>query len=365
MMNKVLSQEVTTTIDAFLDHLDESSSKSQKLLADAISTLKTVVRELGEPTPREIEEAATRIVTAGTSLAQAFLDYSQGKGSAGERAFAAICASIGFRRLKRRDESLAALKQVKKIKPAWTFLEPLCKHLESLNYLDTPSALELGLQLSSEAASQMPDNSGVRHAHAQFLLETAIWKTTNLTAKQELLQKALTEVDIALALQGNWTKFHLTRGRILLRLPESAKEGLMEIEKAIANEKSGTMDNASRIISYQVEMALQELRDQADKSAKELISQTKALREEYDKSSMELIKEQQGQTIVVVAFMTSVIAIVQFGAAVFSIAEKQGSGHHSGLLAIISATGAMAVILFGATFLGSWLLRRKYRISRD
>lgn len=365
MTQKVISEEIARLIDDLAERTSRSSEVTDSKESDAIETLKKIVEANKHPTAREIEEACTRLVTIHGSFAHFYQKISTSNESEDLRAYAAVAASIGFRRKKRREASIQAAKSLAEIRPQWLFLSPLIKHLESLNYFERPSMLQWGLELSTQAAKEMPDNSGVRHAHAQFLLENAIWNIEDLDEKQAALNEALNEVDVALALQSGWSKFHLTRGRILLRLNDDRHaKGLAEIEAAISTEKVDTMDNPQRILSYQVEMSLEELRQESRNSVQDFKKIEQGLREEYEVLYRDSIREQQNQMIVVIAFMTSIVALLQFGAAAFSIAEKDFVGKHASFYSILLATGSVGIVLFSATFFGAWLLRSKKRSNR-
>lgn len=362
MSTQGLSKNVSELIDtevASLRKFNGEDSRFESAVKESIQKISTV---LVSPSSRQLEEAATRFVASDRELASKLFVIGTNQNLSEEiKSFILLACAIGFRRLMRARESLESIELLKKCNPNWQFLDPLCKHLESLNYLQNPSKLGYGLELSSQAAKELPDNAGIRHAHGQFLLENAIWNSTDSVDENEsrvLLENALREVNAAIALQENWPKFHQTKGRILLRLSgERRTEGLREIERAIATEKIDTMDNQQRIITYQLELALEELRTEARAAQNQIKDFESKLKFEYEEILRETMREQQGQTVVVLAFLTSVIALVQFGAGVFEIGRNSKNG--TSLMSAVLSMGAMGVILFGATFLGAFLLRRK------
>ena len=351
----------------------ESDSQQASILSAGFAKIAPLVVD---PSPRMIEEIATIIGTAQIAVANESLAIARDLTVTPDvRALASVTSAVAFRRLRQPQRSLDAITALKSSGSKWIFINSLGVHLQALTYIgQIPSGLDIGLKLSKQAAEEMPDNSGARHAYANFLLEKAIWQTDSHAVSRELLETALNEVETALAIS-EWPKFHFTRGRILLRLAldeRARNEGLRDLERAILSEERNSIDFQERMLTYTLERSLAELRREVHLAKIEILKQETEVYKEYDekrriaesefKDTLQAeSRRMQGQMITILAFVTSVFAVVQFAGGVFGLLEKlQGKNlmWHS-----LMAMGAISIILFGATFLGAWFVNRSFRAT--
>lgn len=325
-------------------------------------------------TPRGVEEVCTRLGTSSLDIggmAERVADDDTQSNTV--RALAATTSAIAFRRALRAERSRAAVSKLRELAPSWPYLQALLLQLEALTYLDsTPTNLRLGLQLSRRAAEAMPDNPGARHAHAQFLLDNTIWNPVDSERSMEMLRKALSEVDTAIGLQ-DWAKFHITRGRILLRLaPADApdEEGLAEIELAIQREGGDAFDRERRAMTYAWERALVDMRRESVQTENRLRTEaakfTAQMELQFQRTVLEEGRRSLAQMISIIAFITSLLALVQFASALFSTVQEWQSQNTASVWDLIALLLAFTCVMMATTFMGSWLINRNFaRTLRD
>jgi len=213
------------------------------------------------------------------------------------------------------------------------------------------------------ANEQQPGNPGFMHALAEFKLESVLWGNSDVNDEEGLLNECLELVDKSIALQ-DWPKFHFTRARILLRKARTYSDfeyGLRELDEAISKEAKSMTDAQERRSRYQFERSMAELRWNTVK----LEDRTKAniaqsVSEAKESLALES-KKGQVQAISLVAFITSFIALLQFSAALFIVAEKAGESANVTFWYLLGTLVTMAILLFGSVFAGVYLLNRGYR----
>jgi tetratricopeptide (TPR) repeat protein len=237
---------------------------------------------------------------------------------------------------------------------------PLFKHIEALSY-DGGSLRELrrGLELEREAYERIRPQAGSAHALASFIVQIAEQAETSAPADRQLLEEGLGLVDEAIA-QRNYPKFHYTRGRILRQLErwEEAREALL---KAIELENRASVDAPDRLRDYRLELtlvaldrAMHAMHDEASgataaaaKSAANVGEDVESLEKKVDVTRLE---GAQVQVVAAIGFVASAIGLVQVTLKGFA---------NRPFIEVLALVATFAVVLFGATFVGVSLLKRR------
>lgn len=358
-----------------MDHADEKRLREVKDLRDLVAkasdddlkhVLGTVIDGLcamGFRDIRDVETACTRIATARKSVGPVATELGQDEAKpVGCRAYASVVAAIAFRRGSDGVSSRAALRLLAELDQVpWPHGDALRFHLESLTYSGGSSEdLRRGLRLSSKANNACPDSPGLQHALAEFQLECAIWNTESGVEQDALLDSAADLVERAIEGQKDselWAKFYFTRARILLRKAKTRDQfrGAMgELDTAIGMEARQSVDSGDRRARYQYEKTLAEMR----LAIEELASNT-GLR--IEKEILQQSRRSQIQVIAAVGFLTSILALLQFAAALFVTANKTAASPQGSFWYLIVAIVVMAVILFGSVAVAVRYLSKQAR----
>jgi hypothetical protein len=315
---------------------------------------------------RTIEDACTRLAMANENVTQFSFEIAKNSTSSMDevRSFSAVVAAVGFRRSGELAKSREALSFLHSLRSPWEDAEAFALHLDSLTY--TAGSFEeklIGLRKSEMANEQLPGNPGFMHALAEFKLESVLWGNSDVTDEDGLLNECLRLVDKSIALQ-DWPKFHFTRARILLRKARTHSDfeyGLRGLDEAISKEATSMTDAQERRSRYQFERSMAELRWNTVR----LEDRTKANIAESVLEAKESLaleaKKGQVQAISLVAFITSLIALLQFSVALFVVAEKAGESANVSYAYLLATLLIMAFLLFGSVFIGIHLLNRGYR----
>lgn len=302
---------------------------------------------------RSVETTCTRIATAHSDVGEYAHEIAVDEEQQADiRSFAAVVAAIAFRRAGRPKQSRQALDTLAKLTPPWDSPKALLFHLKSLTYLGGSSAdLEEGLKLSMAANKLLPGSPGLLHALAEFKLENAIWNPESSNHQKELLHSAFELVDEAIIgqrlLNEPWAKFHFTRSRIMLRKASTRGEfdaALRELDKAIGKETFNTIDSSERRARYLFEKTLAEMRW----AVQDVTAEAKSM---IDEEIQNQARRNQVQVVAAVGFLTSLLALLQFAAALFVAANQAANSAGQAFLYLLVSLAAMALILFGATAL--------------
>jgi tetratricopeptide (TPR) repeat protein len=240
---------------------------------------------------------------------------------------------------------------------------PLFKHLQALSY-DGSSLRDLkrGLELEREAYETIRPQAGAAHAIASFIVQIVEQTEETSSGDKDLLREALSYADEAVDQRPDYAKFYFTKGRIHRHLGEwtQARDALLE---AVERENRSTADAPDRLRDYRLELSLvgvdqamrrlnrQSAEATAAAAGKAATVETRVneLEEEVDKT-LDRLQSAQVSVITAVAFVASAIGLVQVTARGF------GDRPFGEVLALVAA---FAVVLFGATGFGAWLLRRR------
>jgi ElaB/YqjD/DUF883 family membrane-anchored ribosome-binding protein len=287
--------------------------------------------------------------------------------SGSEPAVACIVAAIGFRRCGEPELSREAVQELKKTAMPWPDARALVLHLESLTYIGTTGdALATGLDMSREANKLCPNNAGMLHAKADFLVESAIWvspQTSGVTS-EKLLAEAREAVDAAIALEPDWPKFSYTRARIRIRQARSSEEyltALNELESAHAREATASVDSADRRARYQFEKIMVEMRWTLTGMEERVQREYRAVEKRAQEMIAEAGRRSQVQVVAAVGFLTSLLALLQFAAALFVTADKAAESAEISYWYLVITIAIVAVILMGSVALATWMIGRQSR----
>lgn len=276
------------------------------------------------------------------------------------QAFAYVVAAIAFRRGMYGKESRLALQHLSDLHSSpWPHGDALCLHLESLTYsAGSVDDLRRGWRLSTKANAACPDSPGIQHALAEFQLELAIWDAKSDKDREASLEAAADLVGQAIDGQGDsepWAKFYFTRARIELRMAKTRdqfRNAMNELDKAIGLEAKKTVDSGERRARYQFEKTLAEMRLEIEELA---IETEQRVDQEIQKQS----RRSQIQVIGAVGFLTSLLAILQFAAALFVAANAAASAPDGAFWYLLVAILVVACILFSSVAIAVRYLSRQ------
>ncbi len=266
------------------------------------------------------------------------------------RVFAAVIGAIACRRSRRRAEGQQILRSVENLEHDF----PILLHMRALAYrYGEPAELRRGRRLAENAYARLPHNPGVAHSLATFLTDLAYIEEDDAT-ERELLDRALQLTNEAIQSESR-SSFYYTRARINRKLGHysDAKD---DLGIAIDTEDPSAADYRDRIGEYLVQSSLVDV----DRTTRQLLGNTKA---ELDRSESRIAELEarieeanmrsnaaQVQTISVLAFFSSILALIQFTALTL------GKGYT--LRESLVLVSVISVVLFSAVLLGSWVLRR-------
>lgn len=284
------------------------------------------------------------IVTLATRIAQ---DAEEDNNV---RVFSAVVGATACRRMRLQSQGRGIVRDVQHLEE----LFPILKHIRSLTYLDgRPSELRDGLNLAESAYVALPDNPGVSHALACFLVDSC--PPGELQPKNRAqLKRALGLVNNALRDEFR-SKFFHTRAKIQHKLGRHA-EAKADLVTAIDNENRDSIDHVERVMSYVVESSLVDVSQvTADlaRRAEEAIADTQLkvdmIRHDTD-DALSRIRQAQARTVETVAFFAGALALVQFSAITL--------GKEYSVFEAILVISVLGIILFGSILGGAYLLRR-------
>lgn len=371
----------------------ESNPETQMaVLAAALSTLTDPCVEGGS---RSMEMAATMIGTAAgwapRVAATIAMLSDPGPGAVDVRPMAAVCAAIGLRRLGDRDDALAATERLRQLSPPWPFVESMIHHLQSVAWSDsTPDGIDRSIRLGELALQADPLQPGILHALAGSRLDRAIWQPGR---HEDDLDVALDYVERALALE-DYPKFHFTRARILARKADDAQgraNALTALDQARQTEVRKAMDAQERRARYETEKLLMEVRYHVKESVQtaeerldenvtalnaELTATSEALKTQLQETSLRLedetrqsIQEESRRTLVAmigfVSLITSVIALLQFAAALYITADRAADTDAGSMWFLIIAMVVTALVMWTGIGIGAWLISRIFVNKRS
>jgi tetratricopeptide (TPR) repeat protein len=300
---------------------------------------------------REYELLCTRIATQAQNIIPFCVGIvSDVQQDTNIRVAAAVIGAIACRRNRRRADGQQILRHVEHLESDF----PILLHMRALTYrYGEPADLRRGRRLAENAYARLPNNPGVIHSLAAFLIDLAYIEEDDDT-ERKLLLRALPLVNDAIEKESR-SSFYYTRARINRKLGNysDAKD---DLGIAIDLEDPSAADYRDRIGEYLVQSSLVDV----DRSTRQLLRNTKA---ELDRSETRIAELEerveeanrrsnaaQLQTVSVLAFFSSILALIQFTALTL------GKGYS--LQQALVLVAVVGVILFVAVVLGSWLLRQ-------
>lgn len=268
------------------------------------------------------------------------------RGGTGDPALRFLCASIAFNGLRRQDHfgrARAILDQV-----AAEFGDvPLFLHYQAAAMAGGSIAdMRQGLEWATKAHALLPDNAGVAHTCAVLIADLA--SNDAFENPKDELGRGIDLVNEAITGYGKRARFYHTRAR-LRRLHQDYDRARIDIAQAIDLEDAEGIDSSKRIAIYLIERSMIDadrsiarLATKAQESNDRLTTATEKLQRSIDSSQIQLIE--------VIAFVTAILGLVM---------ATMGEIRNQSPQDALTVLAGVAVLLFGAVLLGSWLLRRK------
>jgi tetratricopeptide (TPR) repeat protein len=302
----------------------------------------------------EFESNATTIGVDVPDIAKECGEFLKGTG--GDASLRFLCLAVAFNGLRRAYQADEARGILERATTEFGNV-PLFGHFLAMA-LDGGSAADMrkGLAVAEKAHRELPDNAGAAHTCAVLIADLA--SREDLANKAEELDRALKLVDEAIALESTKGRFYHTRARIK-RLLADYDGANSDIAKALELERDSN-DAAERRGVYLIERAMIEADRHISSFAKEARDSAKRLTEESHTANTELKREtkelrktleaSQIQAIEVIGFVTAILGLVMA-----TLGEIKGQSPQDALTVL----AGVAVLLFGAVFFGSWMLRRR------
>jgi hypothetical protein len=263
----------------------------------------------------------------------------------GEPALRFLCVAIAFNG-RRRERHPDAARGVLDHAAAEFGGVPLFGHFQAMALEDGPVAdLRRGLELAWAAHAQLPDNAGIDHTCAVFIADLA--SNDDFPDPGPELRHGLELVNEAIERYHDKGRFYHTRAR-LKRLLHDYDGARVDIARAIDLERQGD-DAPERRVVYLIERSMIDadrhiahLASVAEESNARLTADTDKLKATLEASQI--------QAIEVIGFVTAILGLVMA-----TLGEIRGQSPQDALIVL----AGVAVLLFGAVFFGSWMLRRR------
>jgi hypothetical protein len=337
-----------TVNDAIFERLRVGGESEQ---VSAIRELSAVASD-PDVSSRDYELLATRVATLPVEnimsvtnrLAEDSTETDQ------VRVFAAVTCATACRRMRVQSGGRHVIRSVQHLEQTY----PILRHMRALTYLDgPPSELHDGLALAESAYAAMPENPGVAHALACFLVDSS--RLDGMEPEDNpRLTRALGLVNDALRSEVR-PSFFYTRAKIHRKLG-NFQEAKADLVTAIENEDRQSVDHVERIMGYVVESSLVDVNRTTSellRRAQDAVTETRNKVAEIETdtaAALERIREAQARTVETIAFFAGALALIQF------TAITMGKGYDVGEAVVLILV--LGVVLFGAILSGAYLLRK-------
>ena len=225
-------------------------------------------------------------------------------------------------------------------------------HFRGLSYLnEATQGLRRGYELERQALDAFPRHAGILHATAYFIVELRQCVAPEIGDAE--LAEGIRLVDQALSEPR--ARFYYTRAR-LYRYLGKFDDARDDLRKAIDLEDRSAKDYLERFVDYSIQLSLVEA-DQAADAARQTLqatidAQLAAAEEQVGtqaQQALDRVDRAEIRLVEVVAFIIAAVGIVQF--TVGGVAKRS-------FLGALGLEIAFGLILFGAVYFLSWLLRR-------
>lgn len=258
-----------------------------------------------------------------------------------------LCLSIAFNGLRRERHFTRARLLLDMVAAEFDGV-PLLLHYQAMSLQDGSVAdMSQGLEYAERAHVRLPDSPGIAHTCAVFIAELV--SNDAFPNPGPELERGIALVNEAIERHPRGRFFH-TRAR-LRRLQQDYDRARIDIAKAIDLEDPKDSDSRERVASYLIERAmidadrsLARIAKSAKESNDQLATETKRLKTALEGSQI--------QTIEVIGFVTAILGLV-----LATMGEIKAQSPTDALTVL----SGVAVLLFSAVFLGSWMLRRRMR----
>lgn len=295
----------------------------------------------------DYETRATKIATRWPSLV-APCDRIATTGEEEREGFRFLCVAIalnGYRRERHASRARALIDSVESIYGDI----PLFLHFRAMSMQGSAiDDLRIGLAWAEAAHRLLPANAGITHTCAVFIADLAdVGALLDPDERRVELSRGLSLAEEAIRAFPKRGRFYHTRAR-LRRLEHDYTGARADLARAIDMEPRDDIDSRERIATYLIERSLVDsdqavrgLIDEAQAATAELVTQTDSLRRNLAESQIQIVE--------VIGFVAAVLGLVLMTANAFEgrpVAEA------------IALLAGMAIVLFGAVALGSWMLRR-------
>lgn len=294
----------------------------------------------------DYERAATDIALAVPGLPE--LTEEMLRRGGGDGAFRFLCVTIAFSWLRREHHPDRARDTLRQVEAEFNDV-PLFLHLRAMSMVDSSiTEMREGLELAEKARRRLPDNAGIAHTCAVFIADLA--SNDGFADPKTELRRGIELVNEAIDGYPDRARFYHTRAR-LLRLQQDYDRARIDIAHAIDIEDRKSRDAMDRLAVYFIERSmidadrsLARLAKTAEESNKRLTDDTAKLKSALEASQI--------QAIEVISFVAAILGLV-----LATMGEIRNQSPQDALIVL----SGVAVLLFGAVFLGSWLLRRGMR----
>lgn len=266
----------------------------------------------------------------------------------GQPALRFLCVSLVFNWLRREHHLSRARVMLDQVAAEFDDV-PLFLHYRAMALEEgSTSDMRRGLELAEEAHLRLPDNAGIAHTCAVFIADLA--SNDAFADPKPELHRGIALVNEAIDKFGRRGRFYHTRAR-LRRLQQEYDRARIDIARAIDLEDRAGDDSKERLATYLIErsmidadQSIARLAKSAQESNDRLTAATEKLKSSLDASQI--------QAIEVISFVAAILGLV------LATMGEIKSQSPTDALTVLSG---VAILLFGAVFLGSWLLRRGMR----
>lgn len=251
---------------------------------------------------------------------------------------------------------------------------PIFAHLQALSLLDSsqPGHLEEGADRAQQALASFialgeDPPAGTHHLIAKFCDRLVRQYADSDADRQVKLDEGLDQVQKAIVKNPTLGSFYSTRARLRIANGDF-DEGRVDLEQAVRLEDHTAHDYHERVSEYLSLMVLVEAERRATEQEQRYETSIEEQRREFDAAKgkiadLERSMQRATQTfagaqirlIEVLAFFAAALALIQSGA---TLTRDRPASEALMLL------GGIGVVLFGAVFLGSFMLKRSYRELR-
>jgi hypothetical protein len=296
----------------------------------------------------QYESRATAIATRWPELL-ALCDQVARAGDGETEKFRFLCVAVafnGYRRERRFNLARAVLDSVEALHGQI----PLFAHFRAMSVQGQGTdGLRNGLEWADRARHLLPDNPGVTHTSAVLIADLA--DSGGLQDEDNVeISRGLEFAKEAIRAFPDHGRFYHTRAR-LRRLSRDYDGARSDLARAIDMESREDVDSRERIATYVIERSLVD----SDQAIRRMITRAEAKSDALTTRTEELQRSLAGsqiQIVEVIGFVAAVMGLVLLTGTAFAGRDLSES---------LTLLAGLALVLFSAVAIGSWMLRRSSR----